>query len=348
SVVNKIRFVNLQTTPKIIFPASASEREVAPGTIITVNSGQPSTAADVITAQFDNPHGITATAQGLFIADSRGGKVTQSGTQRRTGLIRFINTTSSPVTMYPGAAAPGPTVGPGEVAVIAGGSLSGDINNVGDGASPLAARFIGPTDIAVHPTNGNIYVADAGHRRVRVINRQTGAVSTLTALPSISPNEYTGLSFDSQARLLVVNAGNKQILREKSSGSGTFDTILTSGLLVRPRDVVEGTDGALYVINPGGETSTTVPATTNHQILKVTLSGSTGTASVLLGAAENGYLGDGMPVGTSTRIDIQPEPINVSPVSPSVFVRTTVNIIVGRNGELIFADSKNNAVRRIR
>ncbi|NBO65839.1 MAG: hypothetical protein EBU88_13525, partial [Acidobacteria bacterium] len=344
SVVNKIRFVNFGTTPKIIFPASPSEREVAPGTIVTVNSGQPSTANDAISAQFDNPHGIVATSQGLFIADSRGGKVTQAGSQRRTGLIRFINTTGSPVSMYPGSASP-ISVPPGEVAVIGGGSLNGDLNNVGDGASPLAARFLGPTDIAIHPTNGNIYVADAGHRRVRLINRQTGAVSTLTALPFTSPNEYTGLSFDSAGRLLVVNAGNRQVLREKTPGSGTFDTVLSAGLLSRPRDVVEGRDGALYVINPGGTES---GSTQNHQILKVTLSGSVGTATVLLGSTESGYLGDGLPVSTSTRVDIQPEPINVSPVSPAVNVRTTVNIIVGNNGELIFADAKNNAVRRIR
>jgi hypothetical protein len=35
-------------------------------------------------------------------------------------------------------------------------------------------------------------------------------------------------------------------------------------------------------------------------------------------------------------------------VGTPVNVRPTVNIIVGRNGELIFADSKNNAIRRIR
>ncbi|MEY4167594.1 MAG: hypothetical protein RIR52_1418, partial [Acidobacteriota bacterium] len=171
---------------------------------------------------------------------------------------------------------------------------------------------------------------------------------TLSSLPSTSPNEYTGLAFDSQARLLVVNAGNKQILREKTPGSGTFDTILSGGLLSRPRDIVEARDGALYVINPGGETATGAVPSTNHQILKITVSGTTGTATVFLGSAQSGYSGDQLPVGTGTRINIQPEPINISPVSPAVFVRTTVNIILGGNGELIFADAKNNAIRRIR
>ncbi|NDD63666.1 MAG: hypothetical protein EBZ36_06785, partial [Acidobacteria bacterium] len=343
STLNKVRFVNLGTTPKTIFPNTASQQVVEPGTITTVNSGQNvADPTDAITAQYDNPHGMTSTAQGIFIADSRGGPVIQCGTncRRVTGLIRFFNTTSSPVTMYSGTAQI--SVAAGQSVVIAGGSTSGDLNNVGDQALPREAKFIGPTDVAVHPTNGNIYIADAGQRRVRLINRQTGAVSTLSGLSSASPNEYTGLAFDSQNRLLVVNAGNRQVLREKTAGSGTFDVIVGSAPLNRPRDVVEGRDGALYVINAGDTSSP------SYQIVKVTLNGAVGTPTVLLGSTMNGYLGDGLPVGTSTRIDVQPEPINVSPLGAAVTVRTTVNIIVGKNGELIFADSKNNAIRRIR
>ena len=340
SNINKLRYANLGQTTKILFPASgASEREVAPGTLITVNSGTTDNKdiVDSINSFYTDPHGVHATAQGLFVADSRGGKVTSGGATRKTGLLRFVNTTSSPVTMYSGAAAI--TIPAGNTAVIAGGSTSGDLNNVGDGTAPLAARLIGPTDVVVHPTTGNIYIADAGHRRVRLINRQTGAISTLTALSSASPNEYTGVGVDSQGRLLVANAGNRQILREKTAGSATFDVIVSGAPLVRPRDVVEGRDGALYVVNGGDGTS---------QIIRITLNGANGTATSFVGSTENGYSGDGMPIDANTKIDVQPEPINVTTVGTPVNVRPTVNIIVGRNGELIFADSKNNAIRRIR
>lgn len=341
SNINKLRFANLGSTPKIIFPSSSSEKEVAPGTMVTVNSGMTvADPTDALTASYDNPHGLHATAQGIFIADAKGGKVTTSGTIRKTGLIRFLNNTASAIDLYPGGSKI--TATPGQSVTIAGGSQNGDANNVGDGAAPLAAKFIGPTDILVHPNTGNIYIADAGQRRVRLINRQTGAVSTLTSLPSTSGNEYTGLGVDSQGRLLVANAGNRQILREKTAGSGTFDTILSGGILTRPRDVVEGRDGALYVINAGDTSSP------NHQIVKITLNGAVGTGSVLLGSTMNGYSGDGKPIDSETMIDVQPEPINVATVGSAVTVRTTVNIIVGLNGELIFADSKNNAIRRIR
>jgi len=343
SNINKIRFANLGTTTKILFPASGiSEREVAPGTLITVNSGMAENKdiVDSINASYTDPHGIHATAQGIFVTDSRGGKTTTGAATRKTGLLRFINTTSTPVTMYSGATAI--TVPAGNTAVIAGGSTSGDLTNVGDGAAPLGARLIGPTDVVVHPTTGNIYIADAGHRRVRLINRQTGAISTLTALSSASPNEYTGLAVDSQGRLLVANAGNKQILREKSAGSATFDVIVSGAPLNRPRDVVEGRDGALYVVNAGDS------ASPNYQIVKITLSGGNGTATSFVGSSLNGYAGDGLPISANTLIDVQPEPINVTTVGTPITVRPTVNIIVGRNGELIFADSKNNAIRRIR
>ena len=132
-------------------------------------------------AGFDTPQGVAVTAQGVFIADAKKGGPIQSAS-RRSGLLRFVNTTSQAVVFYSGAAAI--TVPPGNIATIVGGST--DPSNVGDGANPLGARLVGPTDVAVHPTTGDIYIADAGEYspsastpspRVRRVNRQTGAVA---------------------------------------------------------------------------------------------------------------------------------------------------------------------------
>jgi hypothetical protein len=80
SNINKIRYANLGTKTKILFPASsASEREVAAGTLITVNSGmsrEQGSRLNRSSPSFTDPHGLDATAQGIFIADSRGGKMT--------------------------------------------------------------------------------------------------------------------------------------------------------------------------------------------------------------------------------------------------------------------------------
>lgn len=348
TLTGKLRFVNRGSQPKILLAGSSAEQEVLPGAIVSVNKDSTGGAdpAPASQAVFDTPQGLFATAEGIYICDSKKGPPTQGSPGRRTGLIRFINTTGSTVTFYSGGSNP-VNVAPGFIATIAGGSTIGDVNNVGDGTNPLTAKFVGPADILVHPTNGNIYVADAGQRRVRLINRSTGAISTL-GLPTTSPNEYTGLAIDSAGRILVANPGNKQIHREKTAGGGSsttgWDNLLTGGILNRPRDVVEGLDGALYVTGAGDPS----PASSaDHRIVRITLSGATGTGTTYFGSNGPGYLGDGGPI-TNARIDITPQPIDVKTVGSAVFIRTTVNIIRGLNGELIFTDTNNNAIRRIR
>jgi hypothetical protein len=97
---------------------------------------------------------------------------------------------------------------------------------------------------------------------------------------------------------------------------------------------VEGRDGALYVINAGDSLDRTTRS------FRITLSGGTGTVTSFVGSSWNGYAGDGKPIDANTLIDVQPEPITVTTVGAPITVRPTVNIIVGRNGELIFADAK--------
>ncbi len=356
---NKLRFVNLNTRPKTIFPGTSSSKVVSPGSIVTVNDGtSQADPTPAINAFFTNPTGLTITSEGLFIADTMRGPATVGTPSRRTGLIRYINTTNQAVLMpIIGDESSVRSVIPGETVTISGGSTDSS-PAVGDGARGEFVKYLAPTDIAIHPTNRNIYVADAGNSRIRVINRTTGITSSLS-LPvlNLTPpdvaNQITGLTFDSGGRLLAVDAGGKRILREKSPGSGStangagFDILLSGGLLNRPRDIVEGADGAYYIINSGDPGA---PAQTHmHQILRMTVNETTrvGTATVYLGGAVSGYRGDGGPI-TAARISIQPEPVNIATIGQQVFIRTTVNIIRGLSGELIFADSRNNAIRRIR
>lgn len=336
---SKIRFVNLGNTEVKIFAGSVtSEQTVPPGFIVTVNKDVGAGATDGVPASqagFDTPQGIFATAQGVYVADSKKGAAVAS---RRTGLLRFMNTTSSPVSFYTGAAAV--TVAPGEIKTIAGGGLSS--SDIGNGPTPLAAKFLAPEDVAIHPTTGDIFIADTGNKTVRKIVRATGDVSSL-ALPAGTSDQYTGIGFDAQGRLLVANAGANSILREKTAGSGSnangFDTILSGSPLNRPRDVAAGPDGSLYVTNPGDSTPLTAG---DYKVLKITA----GVATILTGST-SGYSGDGGPA-SNAQINNLPDPISIATVGSPVLIRTTVNIIVGPNGEIIFTDSKNNAIRRIR
>lgn len=360
TLVSRLRYVNCSTSDVTIFAGTSAEQLVPAGAVVTVNKDVGSGSTDgvpVNQAGFDTPQGIAVTAQGIFIADAKKGASIQT-ISRRTGLVRFINTTSSPVVLFSGAAAI--TVPPGNIATVVGGST--DPSNIGDGANPLGARLLGVTDVAVHPTTGDIYIADAGQQtgstaaaRIRRVNRQTGAVSTI--LTGGVNDAYVGLSFDSAGRLLVANAGrktsntnlgNSTILREKASGqcatnaTGCFDTILSGGLLKNPRDVAEGTDGALYVTNAGPSEF----GKGDHKILRITISGTTGTATVFSGGNE-GYSGDGGPAANA-ELRLSADDFNVATVGTATNVRSNVTITVAPTGAIIFADSKNNAIRRIR
>jgi DNA-binding beta-propeller fold protein YncE len=355
---NKLRFVNLSTRPRTIFAGTTSSKLVPPGTIVTVNDSVPQAdPTPVINAFFSIPTGLQITSEGLFIADTMRGPATVGTAARRTGLIRYINTTNQTVLMPSIGELSVVDVRPGEAITVSGGSTDSS-SAVGDGARGEFVKYLAPTDIAIHPTNRNIYVADAGNNRVRVINRTTGITSSLfLPVPSGSTadtvNQITGLAFDSGGRLLVVDSGGRRIMREKNPGSGStangtgFDILLSGGLLNRPRDIVEGADGAYYIVNAGDPSGPL--ATSAHQILRMTVNETTkvGTATVYLGGTVPGYRGDGGPI-TAARISIQPEPVNISTIGTQVFVRTTVNIIRGLNGELIFTDSRNSAIRRIR
>ncbi len=364
TLVSRLRFVNRGTTPVTLFAGTAAEQTVMPGGIITVNKDVGSGNTDgvpVNQAGFDTPQGIAITAQGVFIADAKKGGSIGSPNNRRTGLVRFVNTSSQAVEFYSGGASK-ISVPAGNIATVVGGST--DPSNVGDGANPLGARLIGVTDVAIHPTSGDIYIADAGNYgatastpapRIRRVNRSTGAVSTI--LTGGANDAYVGLSFDSQGRLLVANAGRKAsatalgtsaILREKSSGlcattpAGCFDTILSGNPLKNPRDVAEGRDGALYVMNAGPSEF----GKGDHKILRIVISGATGTATVFAGSDE-GYSGDGGSAANA-QFRLAADDFNVATVGTAVNVRANMTIIVTPNGEIIFTDSKNNAIRRIR
>ena len=339
---SKLRFVNRGNAPITIFAGTPAEQAVAAGSITTVNKDVGTGSTDGVPATlagFDTPQGLAATAQGIFIADSKKGLAVA---QRRTGWLRFINTSNQTVSFYSGAVKI--DVEPGFIRTIAGGGVN--TSDIGDGTAPLAAKFLAPEDIALHPTTGDMYVADAGNKKVRKIVRATGAVSSLN-LPAGTSDQYTGVAFDSAGRLLVVNAGANSILREKTAGSGGttgFDTIFSGDPLKRPRDVAQGPDGNLYVTNAGD----TQPLTAgDYRLIKIDLSTTPATASTFSGGSTPGYSGDGgAPAGA--QLNLLPDPISISTVGTPVTIRTTVNITIGLNGEIIFTDSKNNAIRRIK
>jgi hypothetical protein len=360
-----LRYINRTPKPLTIFPGTASAATVQPGRIVTANSqaglGSSTDNVDITFGGFDTAQGIWVTSQGVYLADARGGPGLQ-GTNtnlvnRRTSRIRFINTSNQTVDFYQSGVNP-ISVPPGIVKTIVGGNPDA-VRSAEDGPDPLAARLVGALDVAIAP-NGDIYFCEAGNKRVRRVNRTNGIVTSIpsTILPGATDpgvtnsavNAYSGLTFDNQGRLLVADAGANAILREKAAGSAFttgFDTLLAGAPLISPRDVVVDSTGAFaYVTNAGP----LFPAAGDHRVLRLTLSGNTATAATFAGQqGVKGYVGDyGPPLSAQLNLQASGIVITVQGGTGVLSVVPTLNITTGLNGEIIFADSANNAIRRIR
>jgi GT2 family glycosyltransferase/sugar lactone lactonase YvrE len=104
-------------------------------------------------AALNTPNGIAVAANGdIYIADSGNNRIRM--VSAATGLIHTI-------------------AGTGQI-----GPIDPDDTALGDGGPAKDARLNAPMDVAVGP-GGDIYIADMGHHRVRVIDGFTGIITTI-------------------------------------------------------------------------------------------------------------------------------------------------------------------------
>ncbi|MFN7931390.1 MAG: hypothetical protein U0Y68_26355 [Blastocatellia bacterium] len=320
-----LRFANLGNSNVTILG-----RTVTPGQIIKINKDvADSTTAESTTpttAYFYTIQGLKYTSEGLYIVDSNGVSV-PAAQGLRTSRVRFLNLSNSTVTFFGSLA-----VAPGEIKTIAGGST--DPGSIGDGNIATSAKLLGATDVEVNPNTNDIYISESYGRRVRKVLRSTGTISTLSGGTSgLGLNQYTGLAFDGSGRLLVASYSTNQVLRETAAGSSTFSAVTSTVAINRPRDMAVDASGNLYVMNSG-----------TQQIIKIDLATSTGT--VFVGTGTQGFAGDGG-APTSARIDIVADDVDIDASQATGNLIQTVNITVGSNGAVYFADNKNIRIRRV-
>ena len=123
--------------------------------IITTIAGSGTTGYDgddtlAVEAALNTPGGVAAAANGdIFIADTLNYRVRMI--DHATGFIHTIA----------GDGTPGPDDGP-----------------VGDGGPAVDAKLNMPSDVAIGP-NGDIYIADMHHQRVRRVDAKTRLISTV-------------------------------------------------------------------------------------------------------------------------------------------------------------------------
>jgi sugar lactone lactonase YvrE len=132
-------------------------RKVSPaGTITTIaGSGRPGFSGDAgpaTKARLRSPRSVTVDGQGnLYIADAYNNRV------------RIVSPRGR-ITTFAGSGKPLPPLSPGSVPAPQPGSI-------GDGGPATSARLLLPTGVAVDG-QGNVYIADSGHRLVREVRRR--------------------------------------------------------------------------------------------------------------------------------------------------------------------------------
>jgi Tfp pilus assembly protein PilX len=271
------------------------------GTAGYLGDGSPATSARV-----RNPEGLGVASNGnLYIAD------TGNNVIRKVDFITGVITT---------------VVG------------TGTAGSAGDGGAATLAQLDGPQDVFV-ASNGDLYIADTGSRKVRKVTAATGVISTVIG---DGTNGNTG---DGGAATLarlnsprsVVVAANGDIyvsdrpndrVRKVTAATGIITAYAGTGTqgytgdggaasaarLRTPEGMTLDSNGDLYIADTG-----------NDVIRKVTAA--TGVITTFAGTT-NGFAGDGGPA-TAARLDT-PEAVDLGPL-----------------GDLFIVDTGNRRVRRV-
>lgn len=152
---------------------------------------------------------------------------------------------------------------PYSVSTFAGGT------NVGDGGLANSASLLDAEGITTDRT-GNIYIADAGDKKVRMI-AANGIISTLNS-DLVSPY---GIAADAAGNVFVADLGGNRI--EKITPNGVATTVIAQ--LSMPRNVLADGAGNLYFSEFSG-----------HRVRKI---GPDGAVTVVAGTGVPGSAGDG-------------------------------------------------------
>jgi uncharacterized protein (TIGR03437 family) len=208
-------------------------------------------------------------------------------------------------------------------------------SRIGDGGPAMAAQFSNIQGIAIDRL-GNLYLADTDHHRIRKVSAGTVTTIAGTGVAGFSGDGGSalnaqldfpyGLALDSASNVYVADLGNQRVRRISPDGvivtiagtgrkaSSPDGAAPTSTSLLSPRNVAVDAAGNLYIAEFEG-----------HRVRKLTPDGKLATVA---GTGVAGWSGDGSRA-TAAQIDYP------------------AGMAFDRAGALYFADSGNNAVRKV-
>jgi len=242
----------------------------------------------------------------------------------------------------------------GNITTLAGNgtTCAGSTSSCGDGALAVNANLSSPSKLALDGA-GNLYIADTGDNRIRMVNLYTGVISTVAGngtacsnattacgdgglATSANLSSPTGLAVDGSGNLYIGDSGDYRI-RKVSAATGIISTLAGSGVTCSDSTTACGDGGLATAALLGSTNDIKLDASGNlyfadataNRVRKITVS--TGLVTAYAGSgtacsASTDACGDGA-AATSASLS-KPGSIDLDPA-----------------GNLYIADYTNNRIR---
>jgi hypothetical protein len=215
----------------------------------------------------------------------------------------------------------------------------------GDNIPSASAQLNSPTGIAVDG-EGNLYIADAGNARIRVVSALTGQIATVagTGIAGYNGDSFaasiaklnwpTGVAIDSESNIYIADSGNVRV-REVSAITGAIATIAGTGIngysgdngpagnaqFKNPFAVAVDGQGNVFIADLTGKAGA---SGVSGRIREISAAG--GIIATVAGSGTAGYNGDGIAAANAQ-------------------LSNPLGIAIDRSGNLYISDAGNNRIR---
>ena len=208
-----------------------------------------------------------------------------------------------------------------------------------DGVGILATsgRLLRPTDVAIDPFTGDLYIADTWNRVIRLVTKSTGVITAVVGTrencysgdggPAINATVSSRLGIDvdpSTGNLYIADSSNN-VIRMITKSTGIISTIAGTGTLGYSGDGGPATSASL-----GYPRSVTIAAVTGDIYIADTfndairmITKSTGIITTIAGNGTSGYTGDG---GLATSAKLwYPSDVAIDALTGNIYIADTFN-----------------------